>query len=70
MFHNLGFVDNYARERVRSLLQEAEQDRLASLATGRRTSAVRVQLAGVLFALAERLEGQPTSAGADVALTA
>ena len=70
MFHNLGFVDNYARERARLLQQEAEQDRLANLATGRRTSAVRVQLAGVLFALAERLEGQPTSAGADVALTA
>ena len=70
MFCNLGFIDNYARERTCWLLQEAEQDRLARLATGQRTSSVRVRLAGVLFALAERLEDRPTSAGADAALMA
>ena len=70
MFYNLGFIDDYARERTRTLLQEAEQDRLAHAASSRRTSSVRLHLAGLLFALAERVEGQPVAAGADAPLTA
>jgi hypothetical protein len=70
VFYNLGFSDDYARQRTLSLLREAEQDRLADLAAGRRTSSLRLQVAGVLFALAERLERQPASASADARLTA
>lgn len=68
MNHNLGFLDDYATQRLRQLAQEAEHERLVRAA--RRPRPLRVRAAGVLYALADRLDGgrRPVERGGRVVL--
>jgi hypothetical protein len=55
---NLAFSDDYARMRVDELLREAENDRLVDQAIGPGRS-IRIQIAGWLIAVAQRIEDRP-----------
>ena len=58
MSFGLVFSDDYVQEVVNERLREAERERLAALVSGPGRP-VRVRVAGWLFAVARRLEGQP-----------
>ena len=55
---NLAFVDDYPTLRHAELLREAENDRLADLAT-EAARPLRSAIAHALLAAAERIEGRP-----------
>jgi hypothetical protein len=55
---NLAYLDNHVRYHVAELLCEAEHERLVAQAVSN-SRPVRAQVAGVLRAAADRLEGQP-----------
>jgi hypothetical protein len=58
MFSHLAMSDELVRDLVNERLREAEHERLV-LAASRPGRPVRVRVAGWLFAVARRLEGQP-----------
>ena len=58
MYSTLGTNDYQARYHLAQLLREAEQERLANLATGPGRP-LRGRIADVLVALAEWLDGTP-----------
>jgi hypothetical protein len=55
---HLGFIESYANERIAELHREAEQSRLAALASGPRRP-WRAQIADKLYAIADRIDGRP-----------
>ncbi|HEY1295744.1 MAG TPA: hypothetical protein VGJ60_21925 [Chloroflexota bacterium] len=58
MSYGLVFSDAYVQEVVSDRLREAERERLAALVSGPGRP-IRVRVAGWLFAVARRIEGQP-----------
>ena len=58
MYVNLAYLDDHVRSHVNELLREAEHERLVAEAVGYGRP-VRAQVAGLLRAVADRLEGQP-----------
>ena len=58
VFFSVALSDEYVREVVSDRLRQAERDRLADLAAGP-SRPVRARVAGWLFAIARRIEGQP-----------
>jgi hypothetical protein len=58
MYSTLGAIDDHVKYHVAELLREAEQERLAALATGPGRS-LRGRLADRLVAIAAWLEGSP-----------
>ena len=58
MYSTLGTIDYQAKYHLAELLREAEQERLAYLATGPGRP-LRSRIADVLVAIADWLEGSP-----------
>ena len=58
MYSTLGTIDDHVKYHVAELLREAEQARLAALATGPRRP-LRGRIAAGLVTIAEWIEGSP-----------
>jgi hypothetical protein len=58
VYLDLGFIDDYANERLAELQREAARARLVDLATGPRRP-WRARIADRLYAIADRIDGRP-----------